>query len=187
MCGTTRPMLRVRTPRASVCRPPTAQAAGCPGRRLSVQRALWPDGHSRRAIGSANIFGELPTDPELTFDIQNVLSAKLRTYDQFTNATHSYYNQGKIILFGLPWKRSNPKVAFAPRSPAAHSARAVAREARRPFSFSARIAWRRRAIVAERRRKKTRDCPAPRPISAPAAAQSDRTVIGGIARRRSSP
>ena len=27
--------------------------------------------------------------------------AKLKTYDQFTNATHSYYNQGKVILFGF--------------------------------------------------------------------------------------
>ena len=41
------------------------------------------------------------TDPELTFDVQNLFHAKLRTFDQFTDATHSYYDQGQVIMFGL--------------------------------------------------------------------------------------
>jgi TonB-dependent receptor len=85
----------------SVCLPSTAvQAAGCPGGAY-----LFSAPYGQMDISSsyrlANIFGDLPTDPELTFDVQNVLSAKLKTYDQYTNAIHSYYNQGKVILFGF--------------------------------------------------------------------------------------
>jgi TonB-dependent receptor len=85
----------------SVCLPSTAtQSAGCPGGAY-----LFSAPYGQMDISSsyrlANIFGDLPTDPELTFDIQNVLSAKLKTYDQYTNAIHSYYNQGKVILFGF--------------------------------------------------------------------------------------
>jgi hypothetical protein len=85
----------------SVCLPSTAaQSVGCPGGAY-----LFSAPYGQMDISSsyrlANIFGDLPTDPELTFDIQNVLSAKLKTYDQYTNAIHSYYNQGKVILFGF--------------------------------------------------------------------------------------
>jgi TonB-dependent receptor len=85
----------------SVCLPSTAaQATGCPAGAY-----LFSAPYGQMDISSsyrlANIFGDLPTDPELTFDIQNVLSAKLKTYDQYTNAIHSYYNQGKVILFGF--------------------------------------------------------------------------------------
>jgi TonB-dependent receptor len=85
----------------SVCLPSTAaQSVGCPGGAY-----LFSAPYGQMDISSsyrlANVFGDLPTDPELTFDIQNVLSAKLKTYDQYTNAIHSYYNQGKVILFGF--------------------------------------------------------------------------------------
>jgi TonB-dependent receptor len=85
----------------SVCLPSTAaQSIGCPGGAY-----LFSAPYGQMDISSsyrlANIFGDLPTDPELTFDVQNVLSAKLKTYDQYTNAIHSYYNQGKVILFGF--------------------------------------------------------------------------------------
>jgi len=33
--------------------------------------------------------------------VQNLFLSKLRTFDQFANATHSYYNQGQVFLFGL--------------------------------------------------------------------------------------
>ena len=49
----------------------------------------------------ANLLGEIPSDPEVTFDVQNLFRSKLRTYDQFITAPHSYYNQGQVILFGL--------------------------------------------------------------------------------------
>ncbi|HEX4104710.1 MAG TPA: TonB-dependent receptor [Rhizomicrobium sp.] len=85
----------------SVCLPSTAaQATGCPAGAY-----LFSAPYGQMDISSsyrlANIFGDLPTDPELTFDVQNVLSGKLKVYDQYTNAIHSYYNQGKVFLFGF--------------------------------------------------------------------------------------
>jgi hypothetical protein len=49
----------------------------------------------------SRFFGDIPSDPEVTFDVQNLFRSKLRSYDQFTSATHSYYNQGQVIMFGL--------------------------------------------------------------------------------------
>jgi TonB-dependent receptor len=45
--------------------------------------------------------GELPGDPELTFDVQNLTKRKLRTYEQYTNATNTYYDPGSVYLFGI--------------------------------------------------------------------------------------
>ncbi len=53
------------------------------------------------SIRLSRLFGEIPTDPELTFDIQNLFHAKMRTYEQFTNAVNNYYDPGQVILFGL--------------------------------------------------------------------------------------
>jgi hypothetical protein len=36
-----------------------------------------------------------------TAGIRSLFHGKLHSYDQFSNATHSYYNQGQVILFGL--------------------------------------------------------------------------------------
>ena len=44
---------------------------------------------------------EIPTDPELTFDVQNLFNSKLRAYDQWVTATHNYYDQGQVIMFGV--------------------------------------------------------------------------------------
>lgn len=49
----------------------------------------------------SKLFGELPTDPELTFDIQNLTRAKLRTYDMYPNAPHTYYDPGSYYMLGL--------------------------------------------------------------------------------------
>lgn len=53
------------------------------------------------SVKISSLFGRLPSDPEITFDIQNVLNTKLRTFDQYSNATHSYYDQGKFFMFGV--------------------------------------------------------------------------------------
>jgi TonB-dependent receptor len=85
----------------SLCLPNSnASAAGCPqGAYLFTQAYGQADFSSSYRL--SKILGDIPTDPELTFDVQNLFRGKLRTYDQFTNATHSYYNQGQIILFGV--------------------------------------------------------------------------------------
>lgn len=49
----------------------------------------------------SKLFGDLPSDPELTFDIQNVFKAKLKSSFQYSSAPFTYYNQGSLFLFGL--------------------------------------------------------------------------------------
>ncbi|MDE2496169.1 MAG: TonB-dependent receptor [Alphaproteobacteria bacterium] len=49
----------------------------------------------------SRLFGDLPSDPYLTFDIQNLNKAKLITYEQYTNAINTYYNPGTVFLFGV--------------------------------------------------------------------------------------
>ena len=49
----------------------------------------------------SNLMGDLPGDPELTFDVQNVTKSKLRTYEQYTYATNTYYDFGTVYLFGF--------------------------------------------------------------------------------------
>ena len=49
----------------------------------------------------STLFGDLPSDPELTFDIQNVFKSKLKSYFQYPSAPFTYYNQGSLYLFGI--------------------------------------------------------------------------------------
>ncbi len=50
----------------------------------------------------SKIFGDLPSDPELTFDIQNLTHAKIgRSYKQFKNLLNYYYDPGSLFLIGL--------------------------------------------------------------------------------------
>jgi TonB-dependent receptor len=85
----------------SLCLPnANAQAAGCP-QGAYIFSAPYGQADFSSSYRLANLLGDVPTDPEVTFDVQNLFRSKLRTYDQFTNATHSYYNQGLIVLFGL--------------------------------------------------------------------------------------
>jgi TonB-dependent receptor len=85
----------------SLCLPNTGTSgAGCPGGAYLFSQAYGQADFSS-SLELSRIFGEIPTDPELTFDVQNLFRSKLRTYDQFITAPHSYYNQGQVILFGL--------------------------------------------------------------------------------------
>jgi TonB-dependent receptor len=49
----------------------------------------------------ANLFDDVPGDPELTFDIQNLTRSKLRTYEQYSYATNTYYDFGSVYMFGI--------------------------------------------------------------------------------------
>jgi len=49
----------------------------------------------------SNLFGDVPGDPELTFDIQNLTKSKLRTYEQYDYATNTYYDSGSLYMFGV--------------------------------------------------------------------------------------
>jgi TonB-dependent receptor len=84
----------------SLCFPNITAQPTCPGGAYLFGQAYGQADFSS-SLRLSTLFGELPTDPELTFDIQNLFHGKLRSFDQFTNATHSYYNQGQVILFGI--------------------------------------------------------------------------------------
>lgn len=49
----------------------------------------------------SKLFGDLPSDPELTFDIQNVTHSKQRAYFQYPSADFTYYNPGAVYMFGI--------------------------------------------------------------------------------------
>ncbi|MDE2498626.1 MAG: TonB-dependent receptor [Alphaproteobacteria bacterium] len=82
-----------------ICLPSTA-AAGCP-----TGAYLFAAPHGQLDFSSSyelsKLFGDLPSDPEITFDIQNLNKAKLSSYFQYPAATFTYYNPGSIYLVGI--------------------------------------------------------------------------------------
>jgi Outer membrane receptor proteins, mostly Fe transport len=49
----------------------------------------------------SRLFGSIPSDPALTFEVQNLLNAKQSTYGQMKSAVHSYYEKGQTLLVGV--------------------------------------------------------------------------------------
>jgi TonB-dependent receptor len=85
----------------SLCLPNiNAQTAGCPQGAYLFTKAYGQADFSS-SVRLSRFLGEIPTDPELTFDVQNLFNSKLRGYDQFVSATHNYYDQGQVIMFGM--------------------------------------------------------------------------------------
>ncbi len=85
----------------SLCLPNiNAQVSGCPQGAYLFSKAYGQADFSS-SVRLSRFFGEIPTDPELTFDVQNLFNSKLRAYDQWVTATHNYYDQGQVIIFGV--------------------------------------------------------------------------------------
>lgn len=54
------------------------------------------------SVKLSKIFGELPTDPELTFDVQNLFHAlNGRSYKMYPNLMNYSYNGGSLFLLGV--------------------------------------------------------------------------------------
>jgi TonB-dependent receptor len=84
-----------------VCLPSVSMlAANCPGGAY-LRGAPYGQLDFSSSLDLSNIFGELPSDPQLTFDVQNLMHSKRRTYDQWSNATNTYYDAGSVFLFGV--------------------------------------------------------------------------------------
>ncbi len=49
----------------------------------------------------SNLLGPIPSDPEITFDAQNLTGSHLHSFFQFSNATFTDYNQGSVYMFGI--------------------------------------------------------------------------------------
>jgi TonB-dependent receptor len=85
----------------SVCLPVGTSAGGCPTGAYLFSKAYGQADFSS-SFHLNKIFGQdIPSDPELTFDVQNIFSAKQVTYFQLPDAVHSYYIKGQTYLFGL--------------------------------------------------------------------------------------
>ncbi|MDE1937935.1 MAG: TonB-dependent receptor [Alphaproteobacteria bacterium] len=79
---------------------PTATSAGCPGGAYLFQQPYGQADFSS-SLKLSTLFGTIPSDPELTFDIQNVFKAKLKATFQYPSAPFTYYNQGSLYLIGI--------------------------------------------------------------------------------------
>ena len=54
------------------------------------------------SVKLSKFFGEIPTDPEVTFDVQNLTHAlNGRSYKQYPNLMNYSYNPGSLFLFGV--------------------------------------------------------------------------------------
>ena len=54
------------------------------------------------SVKLSKFLGDVPSDPEVTFDVQNLTHAKVgRSYKQFTNVMNYSYNPGSLFMLGL--------------------------------------------------------------------------------------
>ncbi len=79
---------------------PTATSSGCPGGAYLFGAARGQADFSS-SLKLATLFGDLPSDPELTFDIQNVFHSKLKSYFQYPSAPFTFYDPGSLYMFGI--------------------------------------------------------------------------------------
>lgn len=82
-----------------ICLPSTAVTT-CPNGAF-----LYNDPYAQLDLSSSlklsTIFGDLPSDPELVFDVQNLTKSKLRSYFEYEEAANNYYSQGTTYMFGI--------------------------------------------------------------------------------------
>jgi TonB-dependent receptor len=83
-----------------VCLPIGTSAAGCTGGAFLFGAAYGQMDFSS-SLKLSTLFGDLPSDPEVTFDVQNVTGSKQRSYFQLPDAIHNYYIKGQNFLFGV--------------------------------------------------------------------------------------
>jgi TonB-dependent receptor len=80
--------------------PDGTKSAECPGGAYQFNQAYGQADFSS-SFRLSQAFGELPTDPQLTFDIQNLFNAKQRSYLMYPDTVHNYYIKGRNYLVGL--------------------------------------------------------------------------------------
>jgi TonB-dependent receptor len=78
----------------------TAQSSGCTAGPYFIT-APYGQLDMSSSYRLSNLMGEIPGDPELTFDVQNITRSKLRTYEQYEYATNTYYDSGSLYMFGI--------------------------------------------------------------------------------------
>ena len=73
---------------------------GCPGGAYLFTKA-YGQADLSSSLKLSRLFGGLPSDPELTFDVLNVFNSKQRSYDQYETAVHFYYIMGQTYMLGI--------------------------------------------------------------------------------------
>jgi hypothetical protein len=54
------------------------------------------------SVKLSKFLGELPSDPEVTFDVQNLTHAKMgRSYKMWKNILNYWYNPGSLFMIGV--------------------------------------------------------------------------------------
>jgi TonB-dependent receptor len=84
----------------SLCLPAGSSSGGCPGGAY-LFGAAYGQADFSAGLKLARLFGDIPSDPEVTFAIQNLFDAKQESFDQYQSSVHSYYIKGQTYLFGL--------------------------------------------------------------------------------------
>lgn len=79
---------------------PDRTAASCPGGAY-LYGAAYGQLDLSSSYRLSNLFGPIPSDPEITFDVRNLTRSKLHTYFQYPSAPFTYYDQGSLFMFGL--------------------------------------------------------------------------------------
>ncbi len=73
---------------------------GCPGGAY-LRGAEYGQFDMSASMKLKALFGDLPTDPELTFDAINLFKAKQKTFFQWPSAPFSVYDPGTGFMFGV--------------------------------------------------------------------------------------
>jgi TonB-dependent receptor len=84
-----------------VCLPNiTASSAGCPEGAYTFTGAYGQADFSS-SLKLSKFVADIPSDPEITFNVQNLFNAKQFSYLQYKSATDRYYRVGQTLMFGF--------------------------------------------------------------------------------------
>lgn len=73
---------------------------GCPA-GLYTFTAAYGQADFSSSLKLSKLFGTVPTDPALSFEIQNVFDARQSSYAQMKSALHSYFIKGRTLMLGV--------------------------------------------------------------------------------------
>jgi TonB-dependent receptor len=86
---------------SGVCLPNiTAASAGCPEGAYTFNGA-YGQADLSASVKLSKLALDLPSDPDISLNVQNLFGAKQFSYFQYKNAVDRYYRTGQTVMFGL--------------------------------------------------------------------------------------
>lgn len=73
---------------------------GCP-QGAYIFRGAYGQADLSSSLKLRALFGDLPSDPSFTFDVQNLFNARIKSYTMLPDAVHSYYKPGFKLAAGI--------------------------------------------------------------------------------------